>query len=44
LSYDVFNVLGKDEKYMKILVRKSEGKRPLDRWADNIRMDVKEIM
>jgi hypothetical protein len=36
-----------DEKLFKILIRKSEVKRPLTRprcrWDDNIRMDLKSI-
>jgi hypothetical protein len=38
---------GKDEKCVKILVRKPEMKRPLGRvrrkWEDNIRMDLRKI-
>jgi hypothetical protein len=36
-----------DENVYRILVRKSEGKRPLGRprhrWVDNIKMDLREI-
>jgi hypothetical protein len=38
---------GKKRNAYRILVRKSEGKRPLgrprSRWVDNIKMDLKEI-
>jgi hypothetical protein len=43
LSYDMFNMLVKYEKYMKVLGKKSEGKRPCGRWEDNIKMDLKEV-
>jgi hypothetical protein len=43
LSYAIFNMLGKVEKYMNVLVKKSEGKRSHGRWEDIIRMDVKEV-
>jgi hypothetical protein len=39
--------IGEITNAYKILVRKSDGKKPLDRsrrrWEDNIRMDVREI-
>jgi hypothetical protein len=41
------NIYGEMRNVYKILVRKSEGKRPFGRpkhrWKDNIRMDLKEI-
>jgi hypothetical protein len=39
--------MGEEIKVYKVLVRKSEGKRPLGRprrrWEDGIRMDLREI-
>jgi hypothetical protein len=51
---ELCSTYGRDEKYMracththKILVGKPEGKRscgrPMHRWEDNIRMDLREI-
>jgi hypothetical protein len=38
---------GRDENPYTVLVRKSEGKRPLRRprcrWKDNVRVDLREI-
>jgi hypothetical protein len=39
--------MGEERKLKKVLMRKSEGKRPLGRpmhrWEDGIRMDLREI-
>jgi hypothetical protein len=39
--------MGEGRKVYKVLVRKPEGKRPLERprrrWEDGIRMDLREI-
>jgi hypothetical protein len=39
--------MGEERKMYKVLVRKPEGKRPLERprrmWEDGIRMDLREI-
>jgi hypothetical protein len=39
--------MGEERKVYRVLVRKSEGKRPLGRpshrWEDRIRMDLREI-
>ena len=39
--------LGREEAYAVFLVRKPEGKRPLERprlrWEDNIKMDLQEV-
>jgi hypothetical protein len=36
--------MGKDRKVNRVLVRKAEGKRPLERprWEDGIKMDLRE--
>jgi hypothetical protein len=34
---------GEDRKLYKVLVGKSEGKRPLRRWEDWIKMDLRKI-
>jgi hypothetical protein len=35
--------IGEERKVYKVLVGKSEGKRPLGRWGYGIRMDLREI-
>jgi hypothetical protein len=35
--------MGEERKVYKVLVGKHEGRRPLGRWEDGIRMDFREI-
>ena len=35
--------MGEERGVYRVLVRKTEGRRPRRRWVDNIRMDLQEV-